>query len=495
MAAVIGLAATLLALGVAALGGAGATALEWSVYDRGVRARAAAPVSPALLVVARDPASEARFGTGSWDRAALARLIPSLSRASAAAIGFDVPLGQPSAPGRGGASSEALLSQATALTNAVVYPISLELTHAAPVDGHLAAHRSWLPGARMPLALPAALPFAGPLPGLAQHARAVGHTLAAVDPDGVVRRVPVFVRLDDAAVPSFGLALAMAFMAVRPDQVVVARGGVVIPQPGSGLAPVRIPLDGRGRALVSYAAPQRLNLVSFLDIWTAIDERRVETLQRLVDGKIVLVLAEPARGQYRTPVGPMSDVLIQAQLLNAVLAGSWLREAPLGWTLLGALELLQTTEALRRQLGEARAQEEQTRGQLRDLERELRAADTGQMQLDDAEQERLRRQCAEVSIITRDPGVLALFRDLEKAARASLPILILGEPGTGKELVARAAHRLSPRAGGPFVAVNMAAIPPELFESELFGHVKGSFTGAVAEHRGYFEAADRGTIF
>ena len=610
MAAVIGLAATLLALGVAALGGAGATALEWSVYDRGVRARAAAPVSPALLVVARDPASEARFGAGSWDRAVLARLITSLSRAGAAAIGFDVPLGQPSAPGRGGASSDALLSQATALTNAVVYPISLELTRAAPLDGHLAAHRSWLPGARMPLALPAALPFAGPLPGLAQHARAVGHTLAAVDPDGVVRRVPVFVRLDDAAVPSFGLALAMAFMDVRPDQVVVARGGVVIPQPGSGLAPVRIPLDGRGRALVSYAAPQRLNLVSFLDIWTAIDERRVETLQRLVDGKIVLVLAEPARGQYRTPVGPMSDVLIQAQLLNAVLAGSWLREAPLGWTLLGALvvagltawlclalswwkalggvavlttgyvvalllspsligvllpavlplgavvvacagaiawnqlgsayrlrhlegevgkirealvgqestvealeedleaaraavarssgaerELLQTAEALRRQLGEARAQEEQTRGQLRDLERELRAADTGQMQLDDAEQERLRRQCAEVSIITRDPGVLALFRDLEKAARASLPILILGEPGTGKELFARAAHRLSPRAGGPFVAVNMAAIPPELFESELFGHVKGSFTGAVAEHRGYFEQADRGTIF
>src|SRR3989449_345367 len=158
MAAVMGLAATLLALGVATLGGAGATALEWSVYDRGVFARAAAPVSPALLVVARDPASEARFGTGSWDRAVLARLITSLTRAGAAAIGFDVPLGQPSAPGRGGASSDALLSQATALTNAVVYPISLELTHAAPLDGHSAAHRSWLPGARMPLALPAALP-------------------------------------------------------------------------------------------------------------------------------------------------------------------------------------------------------------------------------------------------------------------------------------------------------------------------------------------------
>src|SRR5205807_8359221 len=69
------------------------------------------------------------------------------------------------------------------------------------------------------------------------------------------------------------------------------------------------------------------------------------------------------------------------------------------------------------------------------------------------------------------------------------------EPGTGKALFARAAHRLSRRAAQPFVAVNMAAIPPELFESELFGHVKGAFTGAVAERRGYFEQADRGTIF
>src|SRR5256885_731187 len=100
-----------------------------------------------------------------------------------------------------------------------------------------------------------------------------------------------------------------------------------------------------------------------------------------------------------------------------------------------------------------------------------------------------------MGIVTRDRVVLAVFRDLEKAARSTLPILIAGEPGTGKELFARAVHRLSPRAGGPFVAVNMAAIPAELFESELFGHVKGSFTGAVGERKGYFEQADRGTIF
>ncbi|PYO54961.1 MAG: hypothetical protein DMD83_21315, partial [Candidatus Rokuibacteriota bacterium] len=141
-------------------------------------------------------------------------------------------------------------------------------------------------------------------------------------------------------------------------------------------------------------------------------------------------------------------------------------------------------DALRAQLAEARAQEERTRQRLQDLEREargLRAVDSRPTSLDDAEPERRRRECERVGIITRDPAVLAAFADLEKVARSPLPILLAGEPGTGKELFARAAHRLSPRAGGPFVAVNMAAISPELFESELFGHVRGSFTGAVGE--------------
>jgi sigma-54 specific flagellar transcriptional regulator A len=158
-------------------------------------------------------------------------------------------------------------------------------------------------------------------------------------------------------------------------------------------------------------------------------------------------------------------------------------------------ELLQAAEALREQLASARAQEEQTRARLGALERELRAADSRPAALPDTEQERLRRQCAELGIVTRDAGVLALFRDLQKAARSSLSILLAGEPGTGKELFARAAHRASPRATGPFVAVNMAAIAPELFESELFGHARGGFTGAVGERRGYFEQADGGTIF
>src|SRR2546427_1489480 len=104
-AAVIGLVATLVAIGVAAPGGAAVTAFEWSAYDRWLRAREPAAPSSAPIVVVRDPASEARLGTGEWDRAVLARIITSLSRAGAAVIGVDTPLGQPSAPGRGGASS------------------------------------------------------------------------------------------------------------------------------------------------------------------------------------------------------------------------------------------------------------------------------------------------------------------------------------------------------------------------------------------------------
>jgi two-component system nitrogen regulation response regulator NtrX len=92
--------------------------------------------------------------------------------------------------------------------------------------------------------------------------------------------------------------------------------------------------------------------------------------------------------------------------------------------------------------------------------------------------------------------VMAQLREqVAMAAPTNGRVLIFGENGTGKELVARSIHQLSRRRGGPFIEVNCAAIPEELIESELFGHVKGAFTGAVADRRGKFEASDGGTLF
>ena len=98
-------------------------------------------------------------------------------------------------------------------------------------------------------------------------------------------------------------------------------------------------------------------------------------------------------------------------------------------------------------------------------------------------------------IVGRSYAIRALIDRIEKVAATPARVLITGENGTGKELVARAVHRQSARAKKPFVEVNCAAIPSELIESELFGHMKGSFTGAVQDRAGKFEQADGGTLF
>ncbi|HSS70713.1 MAG TPA: nitrogen regulation protein NR(I) [Casimicrobiaceae bacterium] len=93
------------------------------------------------------------------------------------------------------------------------------------------------------------------------------------------------------------------------------------------------------------------------------------------------------------------------------------------------------------------------------------------------------------------PAMQEVFRAIGRLSQSNVTVLITGESGTGKELVARALHRHSPHAGGPFVAINTAAIPKDLLESELFGHERGAFTGAQSARRGRFEQAEGGTLF
>ena len=88
-----------------------------------------------------------------------------------------------------------------------------------------------------------------------------------------------------------------------------------------------------------------------------------------------------------------------------------------------------------------------------------------------------------------------MLKTVERVAPTTAPVLILGENGTGKELIANAIHLNSPRAKAPFVMVNLGGISQSLFESEMFGHTKGAFTGAVSARKGRFELADKGTIF
>ncbi len=110
-------------------------------------------------------------------------------------------------------------------------------------------------------------------------------------------------------------------------------------------------------------------------------------------------------------------------------------------------------------------------------------------------QERLDERLGFEKIIGRSKAIISVFEQARLAAQADCTVLITGESGTGKELIAEALHHNSPRKNGPFITVNMAAVPEHLVESELFGHVKGAFTGAMAARMGRFEAAHGGTLF
>jgi DNA-binding NtrC family response regulator len=125
-----------------------------------------------------------------------------------------------------------------------------------------------------------------------------------------------------------------------------------------------------------------------------------------------------------------------------------------------------------------------------------RACETQELEKENKQlKEVIKRQSPSTDMIGESPAMQEVFRLIQRTAASSKPVLIQGESGTGKELVSRAIHKSSPLADKPLVVVNCAALPDQLLESELFGHEKGSFTGAVAAKPGLFEIADGGTLF
>ena len=558
----MGLGATVLSFSLGALAPATFTALDWTAYDTWLRHRAPIPVSPSLLLITRDQASETTFGTGPWDRAVLARFITAAHNSGANAIGLDHRIAQPSQAQLGGAASDALLLEATRAAGHVVYPYETE----SP---------------------------------LASEAMAGSHLLVSPSQDHVTRTVPLSTALGTVSIPAFGLAL---YKLAQPQ---ASQTGTI--------------------ALVNYAGDGSLGslpTLSFASLWEAMEAHHDEQLDDWFKNKVIVFLPDPPPAATSLlPTGQVvtgstihlhllnmlltDNRLCRLSLLNSGLAtlllaslvawfllhargpqalafagivvlgygGLLIAALPLAhlvlplalplsaaaivlvgttiWTHLTAhqrmvllerdmlriqqeavavrealvlrenraealqedldqaraavaqstgrqQDLSRSAETLRTELADVQAQEEAARQKLGDLSRELaglRAVTENSSQLGDAEQEQLRDECRRLGIITQNRQLLGLFRDLKKGAKSQLPVLLLGEAGTGKELCARAIHQLSPRAGKPFIAVNMAAISPELFESELFGHVRGSFTGAAMDRRGYFELAHHGTLF
>lgn len=566
----MGFIATVLAFGLSAAATPTFTALDWALYDFWMANRAAIPLSPSLLIVTRDPASEKEFGAGPWDRAIFARLLMSAHESGALAIGLDHRLDHASPAQRGGAASDALLLESISTAGPIVVVQSPDAT-------------------------------------LTSDATIIGHLLVTIHPDHIARMVVVAETGGREPVPAFGIALYEAFQRQR-----------------SPTKPSRLE-RGTASILVNYVGNGTLNAfptVPMSAVWDAIEHHESDRLTEWFNGKVVVFLPNPiAEGGSLLPTGQaVTSSVVHLHVLNMLLTDNRLWQLgaagrsvmtlflaglvawlllrfrgtvsllfagkaiamygvclflalamvhvvlPLALPLIAALLVLvgttiwshltahqrvmlleqdmlrlqleaaavrealvlretradtlqedlavtraantqstdqqeaftRSADLLRSQLADAQAQEEEARKKLEGLEHQLhnlRAVTSQPVAMGDVELDRLQDECRQLGIITQDAALLRLYRDLKKGAKSPLTVLVLGEPGTGKELFARAVHRLSPRTGKTFIAVNMAAISPELFESELFGHSKGSFTGATADRRGYFELANHGTIF
>jgi hydrogenase-4 transcriptional activator len=193
----------------------------------------------------------------------------------------------------------------------------------------------------------------------------------------------------------------------------------------------------------------------------------------------------PQRWHYREQ-SSLSRFLVPEGIDGPVAA------APLGDGPAGVLVLVGNSEGLPLpELAEAMTTALANDQRLHELSRLREAAEQDRAAL----LSRLDRQDVSEAIIGAEAGLLQVMERVRQVAPTDAPVLILGETGAGKEVVARTVHARSRRSGAPFLRVNCGAIPTELVDSELFGHEKGSFTGAISQRKGWFERADGGTLF
>jgi transcriptional regulator with GAF, ATPase, and Fis domain len=246
----------------------------------------------------------------------------------------------------------------------------------------------------------------------------------------------------------------------------------------------RLDLSRSRLETLAMAGPEALPV----DPFRAVPKGQLDALVRWCSGqKVLRDTADNVRHQL--------PGLLPDGVAGAVLAGGLMLEGdPIGILIVGAAEsaaLGPEHEPMLAALLEPLAVAVQNDRQVRELSTLREAAEADRESL----LARLGRQDIADTVVGAESGLKEVMRRVDLVARADTPVLVFGETGSGKEVVARAIHARSRRAAGPFLRVNCGAIPPELIDSELFGHERGSFTGASALRKGWFERADGGTLF
>ncbi|MBX3331915.1 MAG: sigma 54-interacting transcriptional regulator [Nitrospira sp.] len=567
---VIGSLATLLSAMLWSVAPSTFTALDYSVYDTWLSHYTTAKLNPSLTIVARDAASEERFGKGPWDRSILAQLIVTIHEAGAAVIGVDHRLDHASPAQRGGAASDALLLEAlrTASPVVLIQETDSVLVADAVIYGHITVTRDLdhvsrhiSPSTRIG---PQTVPAFGSILSNRFHRQ----TVAPVQFPSGYSDADVLINIvgDGSLAALHPIPLSSVWNAIeRHNEPQLASWfkdkAVVIRSSNGGsetwLLPSGSTIDGMTahlhflNALLNHERIDKLSwfgrftatiVPASLAAWSLLQFRGMMGL--LLAGAVVVLygtlaiamlsvtaLVMPIAGPFTASLSVFIGtavwmnltasqrlILLERDMIRIQQESAAVREAlvlhedraealqedletanaALAFSAGQQEELARTTNLLRLQIADTQSHEQDARRHLEELERQLddlQAASTVSSDIGDAALNRLQTESRQFGIITQDRSLLRLFHDVKKSATSPLTVLLLGEPGTGKELFARAIHRLSQRSGKTFIAVNMAAISPELFESELFGHVKGSFTGATGDRRGYFGLADRGTIF